>query len=249
MLENVYQSYRVLADEIDWKSYSINELFFKYIEHERDSLANNFFAGIVCRTWGYSGRIYLQCNKHVPFEQCYDIIIDTINYVLKKRVWENETSSLYRDPAGPDKAFHMVLKRQRSLLLASLNAYKRRSNFNTLSVDSIHEEYSDAAEGLFGIANTSSENNIELATYISSQTDPLDMIILDLICYSNWNSISGIVIKLKQLTEKNFSYFNTRYNISHEDYINVLDSIQSTKHKALLVHIKKLLYLARKDWE
>ena len=86
MLEEVYSSYKKLADEINWKSYDPNDLFFEYIKHENSLLRDNFYAGIVCRYWGYTGRIYLQCNKHLPFEQCYDILIDTINYVLEKRV-------------------------------------------------------------------------------------------------------------------------------------------------------------------
>lgn len=40
----------------------------------------------------------------------------------------------------------------RGILLASLSAAKRKSNFNTLSIDEIHEKYSDAADGLFDIS-------------------------------------------------------------------------------------------------
>ena len=122
MLEEVYKNYRQLADEVNWKKYNQNDLFFEYIKHENDSLKDKFYAGIVCRYWGLSGRIYQQCNRHVPFEQCYDILIDAINYVLEKRVWENPESSLYEDPTGPDKAFHIALRRQRGILLSGYTA-------------------------------------------------------------------------------------------------------------------------------
>ena len=102
MLTGVYQSYKRLAEQINWKSYSINELFFECVVHENDLLYEPFYAGIICRVWGYSGRIYTQCQRHVPFDECLDCVIDAINYVLKKRVWENKNSSLYQDPTAPD---------------------------------------------------------------------------------------------------------------------------------------------------
>ena len=50
MLEDVYASYRRKADEINWKQYNQNELFFKCIENEDDPiLYNAFYAGLVCR--------------------------------------------------------------------------------------------------------------------------------------------------------------------------------------------------------
>ncbi|WP_288266886.1 hypothetical protein, partial [uncultured Methanobrevibacter sp.] len=92
------------------------------------------------------------------------ILLDTINYVLEKRTWENPESSLYNDKSAPDKAFHIVLKRQRGILLASLNADKRVANFNPLSIDGFHESYSDAAEGLLDIY---SEDNSEYSSLIA----------------------------------------------------------------------------------
>ena len=80
MLEQIYNSYRKKADFINWKEYDQNQLFYEYIKHENDDLAEYFFAGIVCRFWGYAGRVYVQCNRHVTFEECHDCVIDTIRY-------------------------------------------------------------------------------------------------------------------------------------------------------------------------
>lgn len=247
MLEEVYDSYRNLADEIEWKKYSQNELFFEYIKHENDELADNFYAGIVCRYWGYTGKIFLQCNKHVPFEQCYDILIDTINYVLDKRVWENPDSSLYNDKTGPDKAFHMVLKRQRSILLSNLTAYKRKTNFNTLSIDEIHEKYADAAEGLFEIYATS-EREWELIDYIRLRGDPLEIIILDKICFAEWKTLKNIVKLIKNLDKNLGEYYNINYGISIENYNKVITKIQEISDSRLLFEIKKLLYILKKEY-
>lgn len=246
MLEEVYDSYRSLADEIEWTKYNQNDLFFEYINHEDDDLKEKFYAGIVCRYWGYTGKMYLQCNKHVPFEQCYDVLIDTINYVLDKRVWLNPESSLYGDKTAPDKAFHMVLKRQRSILLSNLTAFKRKTNFNTLSIDEIHEKYSDAAEGLFEIYSTS-EHEWELVDFIKNH-DPLEIIILDRICFGEWRTLKNIVKLIKNLDESYSEYYNISYGISPENYTKIITKIGEAKDSRLLSEIKKLLYVLRKDY-
>lgn len=247
LLEEVYRSYRYLADEVNWKNYNQNELFFEYIKNENDPhLRDCFYSGIVCRYWGYTGKIYLQCNKHVPFEQCYDILIDTINYVLEKRVWENPSSSLYQDLKAPDKAFHMVLKRQRSVLLSNLTAYKRKTNFNTLSIDEIHDEYSDAAEGLFNIYSTS-EYEGGLIDLIQSQDDPLDIIILDKICFNEWKSIKNVVKLIKKLDESSREYYKSSYNISSENYDKTITKIRELRESKLTFEVKKLLYLLKDE--
>ena len=51
MLEEVYSSYRTLADEINWKKYDQNELFFNYLKYKDSDkdLAEKFYAAILCR--------------------------------------------------------------------------------------------------------------------------------------------------------------------------------------------------------
>lgn len=244
MLEEVYKNYRRLADEINWKKYNQNELFFEYIKHEHDPLKDKFYAGIVCRFWGYSGRIYNQCNKHVPFEQCYDILIDAINYVLEKRVWENPESSLYNDPTGPDKAFHIALRRQRGIILSGYTAQKRQSNFNTLSIDEMYENYSDATEGLFNIVDESiapTNEDEEILNFVSSFPHPIQKIILDMICFNKWNTISGVITKMRKLTRDDFEYYNTIYGISKEDFLACLCKLARTSNVTVMGWIQTLL--------
>lgn len=249
MLEDVLKSYKELANTVNWKSYDKNELFYKYIEHENDELRDGFYAGIVCRFWGYSGRIYNQCNKHVPFEQCYDVLIDTINYVLKKRVWENPESSLYQDPAAPDKAFHIALKRQRSILLANLTAQKRQSNFNTLSIDGAYEDYKDATEGLLGIFDASSEidiNEISIKEYIKN-LEPIEKVFIDLVYNTNWSNLKSVVTNIKKVEESNFKYYNTYYDISEKEFKEVLLEVYKSSNQRLMLVLKRCLNKIRED--
>lgn len=249
MLEEVYASYKELADIINWKQYEKSELFREYIKHENDSDAMNYYSGIICRYWGYAAKIYSQCNQHVAFEQCYDVLLDTVNYVLKKRVWENPKSSLYENPAGPDIAFHIVLKRQRGLLLSNLSAEKRKTNFNTLSIDSIHDDYSDAAEGLFDIYDNSAEEmetNSQLISFIK-QHEPLYIVILDLLTQTYDKTVRALSTALKDVTAECFQYFNDRYAIDKEAFDKVVEYIARCDSKRLQFDIKKAMQIVKDE--
>ena len=251
MLEDVYKTYRELADEIEWKKFDQNDLFFNYLKYKdgNNVLAEKFYAALMCRYWGYTGRLYSKCNKNVPFEECYDVLVDTINYLLDKQVWNNPESSLYKDPKGPEKAFHFVLKRQLSILLSRKTTDKRKGEFKALSIDDIHEKYDDAADGLFELVPTTSESSFELYEYINSRSNLFEKIVLDLICFSDWASLQSIVIKLKKLGDGDFMEYRDKYNITESEYKDFENKIRSLTNKDLLIEIKKLLYLMRDDWK
>lgn len=248
MLEDVLKSYRKKAEEINWKQYNKNELFFKCIENENDPyLYNAFYAGIVCRWWGYAGRIYLKCNKHVPFEECYDCVLDAINYVLKKRVWENPSNSLYKDKTGPDKAMHIALKRQLSIVLSKRNAKRRLSNFNTLSIDEAHENYNDSADGLL----FSIEDESNLKTYISlffEKDQYLEGVLLDTICYSGSKVDQKNIIKyIKSLTFNDIDYYVKEYNLSENKVKELILYVMDMSPNYLKIKLNSLLYKIKKE--
>lgn len=255
MLEGVYKSYRQLADQVEWKKYNCNELFFEYIKHENDDLGEKFFAGIVCRYWGYAGKIYTQCNYHIPFEECHDCVIDAIRYVLKNRVWENPNSSLYQDKAGPDKAIHIALKRQKGIMLSKYSAFRRLSNFNNLSLDEARENYNDSTDGmLFDFSLDESENSIRtlVSSYFDiSHKDYLKGIILDNICFSGGDKfdIKSVVKNVKSVNLNLFSYYNDLYGADEQIYKNTLKTIYHTSNKLLEIKVKSLLYTLRKEHE
>lgn len=254
MLEETYKSYRNLADIIDWKKYNCNDLFYKYIENENNILGEYYYSAIVCRYWGYAGRVYIQCNKHIPFDQCYDIVINAINYVIKKRVWENPESSLYGDYTAPDKAFHIALKRERGIVLARLNTEKRKTNFNTLSIDEMQENYKDSTDGILFDLEYDSESGIRsfIETYTYSD-DLLDSFILDLICFSPLNNYIDIETRvahdLKLLNKKYELYFSENYGVSLLKVRNNINKIKNCSNKYLKLRVRKLLYILKKSLE
>ena len=247
MLEDVLKSYKKKAEIIEWKKYTPNELFFEYIKHENDELGECFYAGIICRFWGYAGKIYIQCNRHVPFEECYDCIIDSIKYVLKNRVWEKPNSSLYNDKTGPDKAMHIAMKRQKAIMLSKYTANRRLSNFNTLSIDEAHENYSDAADGIYNLYNEEDNLRSYILEYFEKD-DYLCGIFLDIICYSNINySVKNVIKYLKGLNNNDISYYVTYYNINRKKFVKLINEIKHMPNNLLELKLNSLLYKIRKD--
>ena len=250
---NAFETYLKEAERanIDINKYNVNELFFKCIEFENNEyFYNAYMSALIYKLRGYAGRIYTQCNKHLSFEQCYDILLDTINYVLKKRVWENPDNSLYNDPSAPDKAFHIVLKRQRGILLAALNAYKRVANFNPVSIDGFHESYNDATEGLLGISSEDNSEHSSLIAYIKTK-EPLEIIILDHICFSNWKNYEGLARSIKSLdySINMISYFKNKYDLSSVEYKEIVEKIKHMSLNKIASNIKKTIYKCGKDYK
>ena len=248
MLEDILKSYKQSASVIDWKKYNKNDLFFEYIKHENDPLAENFFAGIVCRFWGYSGRIYNKCAKHVPFEECYDCVIDAIRYVLNKRVWENPNSSLYGDKTAPDKAFHIALKRQLAIMLSKYNAKRRLSNFNTLSIDEFHENYNDSSDGLlFDLDNSSDTIRTFISEYFEKD-EYLNGLFLDTICYNNEPYSEKTIIKrLRDFDDKDFNYFKSNYDIDDYKLKKEVYNLKQMSPDFLKIKLNSLLYNIKKE--
>ena len=263
-LEQVYRSYYKAADKILWKDkdstnlngehtkgVDCNSLFFNYIIHENDNLKDNYFAGIVCRYWGYIGKIYTKLQRNVPIEQCYDIVIDAIRYVLSKRVWENPNSSLYHDEKAPDKAMKVAMKRQMGIEVNSRNTDKRKSNFNPMSLDGAHEDYADATDGLF-FELESSEQSITLKALIENyitKGDMLGAIIIDSICYTLDKYKEATLVSYLQDIDKVHEqrFIDTYDNVTPDMFKNLRIEIYQMTKNQLKNKIRGILYNLRKD--
>lgn len=249
MLESTYKHFRQKAEQINWKDYSNSDLFFNCIKHEHEPEYENWLAALQCRYWGHIGRMYTQCQRHVPIEDCFDTIYEAIVYTLEKRVWENPNSSIYNDPKGPDKAMHMAIKRQKNVLLSKYNAYRRQSNFNTLSLDNFKEDYNDAGEGWLRDSKKGEQEDA-LFYFVSSYfkgESYLEGIILDAICYSNNRTYDKkqVVSYIRDVSLKDYNYYKEDYGADRTIFIKTLNDISGMSSKYLNVQLKKLLYNLR----
>ena len=247
-LDGVYRNYRRKADQIEWQKMDVNDLFRDTIIHENDSEYETYFAALVCRFWGYSGRIYTQCNRHITFEECLDCIIDALRYVLEKRVWENPSSSLFNDPKAPDKAMHIAMKRQKGIMLSKFNAQRRMTNFNTLSIDEAHENFNDSAEGiLFEQTNDNSASAI-VSSYFNKGDDYLSGMILDCICFGNSKPDPVYIARdLRKTCDISRDHYSELYNADAEEINKTIKTIKKMSNQMLEMKIKALLYTLKKE--
>lgn len=132
----------------DWRKKNKNELCNLYIENEQDDkLKNAYLSAIICKYEPTIQRHYLKANYYSSFEDCLDRMILAIIDALKRRRWLDEDSSIYNDPAGPDKAINRTLKTMSMNDEAHCNRQKTMVNNNVLSVESLQEEYGDYFSG------------------------------------------------------------------------------------------------------
>lgn len=135
-------------------------------------------------------------------------------------------------------------------MLSKLNAYRRRSNFNVLSIDGAHEEFNDATDGLLFDMESSEIDKIRI--FISEYFDKeeyLSGLLLDIICYNSYQGYDDkkIIKALRDLDDNYFEYYNEYYNVDRDTYKNTLKMISNMSSKALKIKLKSLLYYLKKE--
>ena len=145
MLEDSKAIFSKQADIIEnWRSMTKQELADLYIENENNKeLADACFCGLVSKSWNLIGSNYIRNPKITSPEDCYDILIDSVTYALRKRRWLQEDSNIYKDKNGFDKALNRRMKSLRLNKYVEAMRQKNRVNYMNQSVEDIVENYGD----------------------------------------------------------------------------------------------------------
>lgn len=185
---------------------------------------------------------YYKCKKRVEFDQIYYAVLKAIMYVEEKRVWENKKSSLYSDYAAPEKCFNVAFKKFMGRHLAAENTYKRRANFNPLSVDSLREDYKDYADAILVQDWEKSVDYLSLMFY--DYDDYCSGLILYICAYYNCYYVRKYVMELKP---ENFEKINSVVSSceDREKYLKALEKLQNMNYTDFNINIKKLFYILR----
>lgn len=147
MLEENRKLFEELADsrlDFDWRHFDKSELCRRYLQHENDDLSGAYMSAIIYRYWTNITNKYNMSKSVATFEDCYEWLIDSIEYAFKFRAWEDPTKPIYNDPKGPDKVINKILECRRVNTYVAANRYKRKLNANVCSIDSLQEDYKDA---------------------------------------------------------------------------------------------------------
>ena len=152
MLEDIKKSYVKTANSSvpNWKELDVNTLCNLYIENEKDEVKKNgYFSAIVLKKWGYIGKHYINSKSSgFSIEQCYDMVLDAVMYILKMRKWLDPNNKLYGDKNAPDKCLNRCIfsARQRDYYLS--NRDKRKYNYGNVSLEYIVDNVGDHTDVL-----------------------------------------------------------------------------------------------------
>lgn len=141
---------------------------------------------------------------------------------------------------------HVAIKRQKNIVISKYNAYRRLTNFNSLSLDGFRDSYNDAGEGwLTDLEQVEAEDDLYyfVSSYFKGDSY-LDGFILDAICYSNSRSYDKkqVVSFVRNITLKDFDYYHNDYGADRDIFIKTLNELLDTTPKYLSIQINKLLY-------
>ena len=139
MLEDGKKLFEQCANRIGgWRGMSKQALADLYVENENNNfLKEGYFSALAYKCWNLIGSNYIKNPRITSPEDCYDNLMDSMNYALKHRRWLQEDSNIYQDPNGFDKALNRRMKSLRLNKYVEAMRQKNRLNYMNVSVDSL----------------------------------------------------------------------------------------------------------------
>ena len=165
MLNEYKQLYKDNADSVlpNWKSIDRNDLCRQYVQNKdilSDVEKNAYISAIIYKFWNLISFTY---NKQegslivLSYEDCYELLMESILYVLEKAVWNNKDSSLYNDKKAPEKAISIRMKSiSGNEKYLSLFTDKKKINNLSYSLDALQDNSSDGYYLKYDINNIDS---------------------------------------------------------------------------------------------
>lgn len=263
MLSEYRKSYEILASQIPgWKYLSKSDLCYKYIEYENSDnmLANYYLAGLLAKYMKKAESEYHnQVYKYISEDDYYDLIIQSVLYVIDKRVWENKNSKLYKNKDGPEIAINQSLKTSKINMYIFMQRDKRKLNINSVSLDSLEETTSDGFFIPYHDADISTDLYIgSLIKDYFNKKQYLNAFLLDSIMNKNVfvdknNQVEFNLGKLKSSIkniDKDYcKIFSQRYQLKTVEVENAISYFNNINYSKLDSVIKKLFNNLRKDKE
>ena len=219
------------TEELD--RYSNTEIAGKYLSSSSIMERNKYISYLICQSWNLLQKIYYTNNNGVLSEEdCYDIFMQTLHYVLNSHVWTNKKSTLYEDDKAFDKAMAITIQSRRKNFLKAKFRQKRIINSTNYSLDSLEENYTDgyftSNEDHYLIDDIYEQIKDEILYYIRYNLY-LTALILESIIYGDMYDDEGnfnhrkLKKHLKNLSPEFKEYFKKKYSISNKDFDNETD--------------------------
>lgn len=277
MLEEIRKNYINEAEAVEpnWKNLDVNTLCNLYVENEKyEGKRSGYFACVLLKKWGYIGRNYTESKASgFSIEDCYDMVIEAVLYILTKKSWLDPSKSIYKDKNGPDKCLNRAIYSCRRKYYYLANMDKRKGNFQKISLDLITENVGDhtsiladddysLANKLNLISNENIEYNFNLNYYISTlfeKNKVLEGLIVDNICnddcfvikktvdgYTKTFKLAKLISNLYKYDKKSLANIANRYAVSKEALFDV-ESILGTNKKTFSQIVEKTMSKLKSD--
>lgn len=263
LLSTYRKNYEQMASYIkDWDKLSKSDLCYNYLKYKENDnfLADCYLSGLISK---YLKKMEIEYNKQqikiISEEDYYNMVIESILYVLDKKIWDNSNSSLYKDSSAPEIAINTNLKSNIINFYIYLQRDKRKLNSGILSLDLLEENSSDGYYAQCTDEDVSTK--IYLEKLIKQQFDDKEYIgafTLDIMLNNNvFTDRKDEVVfsnsKLKHfIKEMDYDYcvrFSEKYKISLKDVLGSLKYIKNIGPSNLDKYIQKLFKILRKDKE
>ncbi len=226
MLEEYKEAFRRCADTIDgWRELSKNELCFRCVANKGNSrLYDAYFAAIMYKYWHLIAKYYYQSSNVATWEDCYDWLEDSVYWALELNAWNDKSSSIYKDPNGPDKMINRCMKCARLTFYQYINRKKRRDNFGLLSLEEMSEQFGVTVKEPEVEEIEDTVTSWSIKDYIKQQFDKKDYfisVLLDLIMTQE--PFDKIVDKETNITYTKFNRNKLSRSFNHIDDIYIYE--------------------------
>lgn len=204
-----------------WKDQNKNDLIRKASTLPDGIEKDAYVAAIMLKYWSKISKFYARCSLVTSKEDIHEWLTTAILYAINKHPWDSPTASIYNDPNGPDKVINRGMECVRLTFYQQLNRYNRKINSAILSLDSLTEDYKDAAAPIY-LDDYVYEVHDMIVQYFESEEHVLALL-LNAILYENWESnpenAKCTAMHLKKLDLNDARLIASRYGINEDKII------------------------------
>ncbi len=206
-----------------------------------------------------------QFQKHFNILDCYDLVLNTIQEVLDKHVWDNPNSALYGDKNAPERAISRTLQCRRiNLHIKYTQRDKYKSNVENASLDAGEENDCSTPNVLIcdPIFDELIENSIkDYITYLFNQEEYLKSFTIDnilnqdvfdsIICDDGKKYVSFNVKKLRRclraMNNEQCYGFSENYNVNYQKVLEAKSYVTGLSYNKLAASVDKVLKSLKSD--
>ena len=132
------------SKNIDIKDYNLQDVVADVADDVGDKDVN--MSILIIAAWkSFRSIYYKQKTKELTMEDCYDIFLDSIHYLIDRQPWTKPGHKLYGDEDAFLKGVNTCIKSLRVNFIEAQHKQKRRVNYKAASLDYLDDAF---AEGL-----------------------------------------------------------------------------------------------------